>query len=384
MNEKTIDELMERRSQIAVEVEAEDADLDALEAEARAINEEIERRKTEETKRNEIRDSVANGEGKTLDIFKTEERKMTLEEIRSSKDYINAFANYIKTGKDEECRALLTSNVTNPPEGSSGPLPVPTIVESRIRTAWERTGLLDLVRKTYVRGNLNVGFELSATAAAVHAEGAVANAEEVLTLGVVQLVPQSIKKWIRISDEAMDLGGEEFIDYVYDEITYQIAKEAKRLMINKIATANTTSSASAIGVPQVTGQPSLDIVAQAIAHLSDDSQNIAVVMNRLTHAEFITAMAQAHYAFNPFDGVTVHYDNTLPAYDTASSNAVWMIVGDFDGFQMNFPNGEDIRLKFDDLSEAESDLVKIVGRMFVGMGITKPGAFVNVIKGSET
>lgn len=382
MNEKTIDELMERRAQIAVEVEAEDADLDALEAEARAISEEFERRRTEETKRNEIRNSVAHGEGKTLETFKTEERKMTLEEIRSSKDYINAYANYMKTGKDDECRALLTANVDEPPQGSSGPLPVPTIIEGRIRTAWERSGLLDLVRKTYVRGNLSVGFERSATAAAIHAEGAAANAEEVLTLGVVQLVPQSIKKWIRISDEALDMGGEEFLDYIYDEITYQIAKEAKRLMITGIAGASTTTTANAIGVPQITGAPGLDVVANAVANLSDDSQNVAVVMNRLTHAAFISAMAQANYAFNPFDGVTVHYDNALPAYSAASAGAVWMIVGDFDGYQMNFPNGEDIRIKFDDLSEAEADLVKIVGRMFVGMGITKPGAFVNVTKGN--
>ena len=35
----TMDELEARRSQIAAEVDAPDADLDALEAEARAINE---------------------------------------------------------------------------------------------------------------------------------------------------------------------------------------------------------------------------------------------------------------------------------------------------------------------------------------------------------
>ena len=75
----------------------------------------------------------------------------TLEEIRSSKEYINAFANYIKTGDDSECRALLTTNVTG------GQVPVPQVVEERIRTAWENTGLMDLVRKTYVRGNVKIG-----------------------------------------------------------------------------------------------------------------------------------------------------------------------------------------------------------------------------------
>lgn len=378
IKDMTIDQLLERRTAIAAEIDAPEADLDALEAEARAINEEIEARKAAESKKNEIRSAVANGAGEVTKTIKTEERKMTIDEIRSSKEYIDAYANYIKTGKDDECRALLTTN--SDVETNPGQVPVPTIIEGRVRTAWERTGLLDLVRRTYIRGNLQVGFELSATGAVVHAEGTDAPDEETLTLGVVTLVPESIKKWIRISDEALDLGGEEFLDYIYDEITYQIAKEAKRLLINEIVTAGTTSTGTSIGVPKVTAAPALATVAQATALLSDDATDLVVVMNRQTHADFIALIAANGFMFDPFEGYTVHYDNTLPAYATATAGAVWMIVGDFSGAQMNFPNGESIRLKYDDLSEAESDLVKIVGRMYVGMGITAPGRFVNVVK----
>ena len=383
-SEMTIEQLNERRSAIASEIDAPDADLDALEGEARAINEELEKRKAAESKRVSIRAAVAAGEGEVKEKIEREERKtMTLEEIRSSKEYINAFANYIKTGKDDECRALLTANVQNPPEGSSGPLPVPTVIEGRIRQAWERSGLLDLVRKTYVRGNLNIGFEISATAAAIHAEGTNAPAEETLTLGVVQLVPASIKKWIRISDEALDMGGEEFLDYIYDELTYQIVKAAKAELIRLIVAAPATSGANAVGVPVISGAPGLAIIAQAIAQLADDSENIAVVMNRQTHAQFIAAMAAAQYAFDPFDGVTVHYDNTLPVYSASLTAAqTWAIVGDFSGAQMNFPNGDEVRIKFDDLSEAEADLVKIVGRMYVAIGVTTPGRFVKINGGA--
>lgn len=382
-SEMTVEQLNERRSAIASEIDAPDADLDALEAEARAINEEIEKRKAAEKQRVSIRAAVAAGEGEVKEKIEREERKtMTLEEIRSSKEYINAFANYIKTGKDDECRALLTVNAQNPP-GSSGPLPVPAIVEGRIRQAWERSGLLELVRKTYVRGNLLVGFEISATGAGVHAEGSDAPDEEALTLGVVSMVPASIKKWIRISDEALDMGGEEFLDYIYDELTYQIVKFAKAQLIAYITAAPATSTASAVGVPVISGAPGLAIIAQAIAQLADDSENIAVVMNRQTHAQFIAAMASAGYAFDPFDGVTVHYENTLPVYSASlSANDTWAIVGDFSGAQMNFPNGDEVRVKFDDLSEAESDLVKIVGRMYVAMAITTPGRFCKINGGA--
>lgn len=380
IKEMTVDELMERRTAIGAELENADADLDALEAEVKSINEELESRKAAETKRNELRNAVAMGDGEVKEKFEKEERKsMTIEEIRSSKEYVNAFADYVKTGDDSECRSLLTKNSNV--QSNPGQVPVPTIIEGRIRTAWERTGLLDLVRKTYVRGNLNVGFELSATAAAVHAEGTDAPAEEVLTLGVVSLIPQSIKKWIRISDEALDLGGEEFLFYIYDEITYQIAKEAKRLLVTAITGAPAASTGTQIGVPVITGAPTLAIVAQAVANLGDDASKIAVVMNRLTHADFIAAIAANGFMFDPFEGYAVHYDNTLPAYSAATTGQKWMIVGDFDGAQMNFPNGQDIRLKFDDLTEAESDLVKIVGRMFVAIGITAPGRFVTVAKG---
>ena len=37
--------------------------------------------------------------------------------------------------------------------------------------------------------------------------------------------PVSIKKWISISDEVVDLRGEAFLRYIYDEITYRIAKK---------------------------------------------------------------------------------------------------------------------------------------------------------------
>lgn len=380
IKDMTIEQLEERKAAIAAEVASPEADLDALESEARAIKEELEARKAAETKRAEIRKAVASGDGTVTKKIEEENHAMTIDEVRAMPEYVEAFANYVKTNDDSECRSLLTknSNVT----GNPGQVPVPTVIEGRIRTAWERNGLLELVRKTYVRGNLQVGFELSATGAAVHAEGTAAPAEEALTFGVVSLIPQSIKKWIRISDEALDLGGEEFLDYIYDEITYQIAKEAKRLLITAIVNAGATNTATAVGVPAVVGAPSLDIVAQAVANLSDEAANVAIVMNRLTHAAFIAAMAGNGYMFDPFEGYTVHYDNTLPAYAAASSGDTWMIVGDFAGAQMNFPNGEDIRLKYDDLTEAQADLVKIVGRMFVAIGITAPGHFVKVTKGN--
>ena len=261
IKEMTIEQLTERRAAIATEIDAPEADLDALENEARAINEELEARKAAETKRNDIRAAVAAGSGTTVETFekKEEERKdMTLEEVRALPAYVEAYKKYIITNDASECRAIITENAPESTHGS-GPVPVPTIVDSFVQTAWERDGIMSRVRRTFIRGNLRVTFERSADPAVVHLEGAENPAEETLTLGQVEMIPANIKKWITITDEALAMGGEEFLRYVYDEITYQIVRKAAGDGLQDILDAPSASNATAIGVPTVTGAPSVTL-----------------------------------------------------------------------------------------------------------------------------
>lgn len=378
MNPKdmTTDALLERRSAIATELDAEGADLDALEAEVRGINAELEARKAAEAKRAELRSMVGQGAGRKIE---TEELRSTAPkteaEIRSSKAYIDAYANYIKTGDATECRALLTTLATG------GQVPVPTILEGRIRTAWERSELLSRVTRSYARGVLRVGFELSATDAAIHEEGA-ANppAEEVLTFGVVTLTPESIKKWITISDEALDMGGEEFLDYIFDEIEYKITRKAQAEILGAIIAAPAAATATAVGVPAITGTPTLGIVAEAIGNLSDEATRPVIIMNKQTWAAFKAVQYAGQFNVDPFEGLDVIFDNTIKTPTAAASGETWMIVGDPAGVQVNFPNGDDVRVKYDDTSLAEKNLVKIVGRMYAAFGVTIDKAFVKVTK----
>ena len=376
----SIEDLEARFAAIGDEITADGADLEALEAEMNGITAELEARKATAAKQAELRQRIADGAGTIInEIPKQEDRNMrTIEEIRSSKEYVDAFARYIKTNDPTECRSLLTTN--SDVESNPGQLPVPTIIEGRIRTAWERSGILEEVRKTYIKGNVQIGFELTATGAVVHAEGTDAPAEEQLTFGVVTLIPQTIKKWIRISDEAYDMGGEDFLNYIYDEITYRIVKQARTMLINVIKNAPATNGQNAIGVPAITGTPTLAVIAQAAGHLSEDATNVSVTMNRLTHAAFIEAIAANGFLFDPFQGYKVHYSSDLPAYADATSGQTWMIVGDYAGATANFPAGDGVKLKYDDLTEAQADLIKIVGRMPIALGITEPGRFVKVNK----
>ena len=62
----TASELEARKAEIATLVDDENADLDALTEEVRAINEELEARKDAEAKKDEIRSLVAEGEVKEI------------------------------------------------------------------------------------------------------------------------------------------------------------------------------------------------------------------------------------------------------------------------------------------------------------------------------
>lgn len=373
----TIDEIEARAAEIEGLMAAEDADLDALTEEVRALTD----RKTQILEeRKAAAEAVAAGAGEEIKEPEREDKRMTLKELRSSAEYENAYAEYIKTEDDREVRRLLTELGTAS-EGDSASVPIPVYVEDRIRTAWNNNTLLQHVRRTNIPGVLSVGFESSSTGASVHTEGADAPTEEQLVVGVAQLIPKTMKKWIRISTEVEELKGRAFLDYIYDEITYQIIRGIANEAINSVTVAPAQSSEDAVGVPSVTAAPSATTIFQAEGLLSDEAQNIFVVMNRQTWAAFKSITTGDGYPLaDPFDGATVIFSDALPAYSTANNGNTYAIVGDLDAIQVNFPAGEDVKFKFDDLSLAEQDLVKIVGRLSYAAAVTAPGRLAKIVK----
>ena len=383
MENKTTEELLERRTAIASEIESEGADLDALEAETRAINIELESRMNAERARQEVRNAVANGDGETIKEFKEErENKMDIKELRSSKEYLNAWAEGIKSGRYDECRRLLTENAleANIAEGD-GLVPVPTYVEGRIQGIFERNEILRRVRRTYFKGNLKVGFEVSSTGAAVHAEGAAAIDDEQLVIGTVSIIASMIKKTILVSDELIDMHGQEMLDYLFDEFENKIETYLASGVVSAIDAAPATSTTSAVGVPAIESDViTLDIVAQALALLTDTVENGCVVMNRGTYAAFRAAALNANYSVDPFEGLTVVFSSALPSLADASAGDTWLIVGDMSAVTVNFPNGDQVKFIYDPYTNAPADLVRITGRLYAGIGVTAPGKLAKVAK----
>lgn len=372
-------EIEQRKAEIDAALETPEADLEALGEEARKLAEEsdrlknqLEELKTAEAKAEEERKAVAEGAGEKKEEHR-EETKMTDLEIRGSAAYADAFKKYIITGDDKECRSMLTEN-------ASGDVPVPVMVEGIIKTAWENNTFLNKVRKTAFRGNLKVPFEKSADPAYVHTEGTTGLTEEDLQLGIVTLVPANIKKWIKISDESIAMGGEQFVQYIYNELAQRVLEKLVSELVGKVNAASTTHGDTAIGIPKVTEAPGVNLAQNAADQLSEEATDLCIVLNPLSISAFRDAYAAGYFGIDPFAGLTVVKCSALPAYSSANANAMYGIVGDLKAIQVNYPEGEGVNTTWDPYTFAEDDMVKVVARQYAGYGVTAPGRLVKLCK----
>ena len=342
------EDLEQRKAAIAIELDEADADqietlnaeLDTIEERTKALNLEIEESR-------KAAEAVAKGAGVEIETRKGE-HKMTDMEIRNSHEYIEAFAKYVKTGDAMECRTLLSDNTQN------GVVPVPTFVAGIVAERLKASPILSRVRKMNAAGNVKVGFEIDAPAAGVHTEGGNAMAEEELTLGIVTLVPQTYKKWVSISDEALDsMSGEEYLRYIYEEVTRGIIKAEENAVVAKILAAPQTATATAPAVAK-TGSAAGAITdfVDARALLSSAAENPVLIMTPAQYATYRGLQMGANYGVDPFDGLEVLFNDTVTA----------PIIGDLSGVMMNRPNGDAVTFKYDDRTRMKQDLVDVLGR----------------------
>ena len=378
-----IEALNQRVADIKVEMESEDSDIEALSAEVDAIEQRQMELKTAAKEAAEKRAAVAADQmAEVIEERKEEDIKMTDMEMRNTPEYGKAFVKGLLTDDFTEARALLTENV------NGGSVPVPEILENEIKNAWEEAQFLQFAKRTTYKGNVKVGFEVSATGASVHVEGSNAPDEETLVWGTVELKAESIKKWITVSDEALEGTTIDTLGEIYKEVAQRIVEKADEIAIGKIIAApETTSTANGPGVPvSEVSAIAADTIVNAVALLSGKAKDLRIVMNRQTKAAFEAVALGLSYGADIYDGLKdrIIFSDALKSFSAASADDTFVIIGDIGyGFQANFPAGNDVKIKVDDLSLAEKDLVKIVGRQYVGMGVVAPKAFVKINKVAE-
>lgn len=310
---------------------------------------------------------------------------MNLMEIRSNDRYVDKYAEYIKGNIDEhELRAVVTELAGAEVLGDSAGIPVPVVVSEIVETAWENDQIMSLVKKTNFKGIFKQAFEISASPAAVHEEGGAAIEEEELIHGIVTMTPTMIKKWVSVSDEVL-ANSTEFLRYIYDELTYQIVKFVAAGLLAYIIAAPTTSTTTAVGLPatEVSALGLGDMFA-ALGSLTGRASDITAVMNRKTWAAYKALQLGANYPVDIFAGIRVAFDDSLPAFDDADEDDTFAVVGDFGlGARANFPNGDDVEIIIDPYSAKKRDLVEVLGKEYVALGIVVPNSFCRLVKAAE-
>lgn len=386
----TLEQIKTRKKELLEEIEKAETKerIEELQEEVRKLNEDKEKLEAEAREKRNLLNEVIDGKGKKIEggastTMTREERAKKLKDILSSEAYEIAYAEDIKHNTDKNTRSLLTELVTG------GSVPVPTYLEERINTNWESNEIYNLVNKTYFKGVAKIPFELSATDAEMHEEGAAAPNEEQLVLGTVEIKPATIKKWITISTEALELKGREFLDYIYDEIEYRIIKKLAGNIVNAIITAPTTatSTAASITTTQVARDVTVSDLITALGDISAEAKNVVYVMNKKTfYGKVINLTASTGQPiFTPVAdngelrpnifGHPVVFSDDLKEQDGTTTHETDIIVGDLSGVTVNHPGERNVNFVTDPYSKAEDDLVKIVGKLMANAKVTKDKHF---------
>lgn len=356
-----IDQRLEEIRSLDISAMDDQAEVEKLTVEAKELNEKraalVEERKQAEAK-------VLAAAEVTEEHENREAKQMAEVITRNSPEYINAYAEAIKSGDFTEVRSLLTENVQN------GTVAVPDVVANFVKEAWESNEIWRRIPKTYLRGNYKIQYEINAPIAAAHAEGTDPISEENLQIGIVNLQPVYFKKYVKVSDEAMSLTGEAFLQYIYAEITDRIIAG----IINGLMGAIVQSVNPNLSGPHsamVNGAIANTDIINAIGQLKGELRDVVVMTSRSAYAQYKALQFAAGYAIDIFDGLEVLFTDQLPT-------GVRAIVGSLrDGSHANLPNGPEVEFKIDSTSLAltSADMVGILGRLLVGAGVVRDGAF---------
>ena len=220
LNKMTVEELEARKSAIGAEIDNEGADLDALSEEIRSINEELETRKAEATKRAKIRKAVAEGEGEVVKTFTPEAREDKKMFGVDTKEYRDAWVkSIVKREMTEEERSAL----------SSAGAVIPTMTVNAI---WDK-----LVKPAELLGKVDVSqfpnyvrFPKATTVNAASSQavgGSISESSDVV--GYVDLIPNEYVKLLTVGADidsmAIDAIHDWIVKNITDSIRYSINKD---------------------------------------------------------------------------------------------------------------------------------------------------------------
>ena len=355
VKELSSDELIERRTAIGTEAEKDDADVDALLEEVRAINEELETRKNAELKKAEVRQAIANGE-KPVEKIKEYKETKTMEERTFSPDTVEYRDAYMKQlmGKPMsiEERTALTQAASV----------IPTETLNKIYGKLEESPLIREVDILHIPGYVSVPVATTVNDAAWTAIGTAAT-DSADVIGTVALTARKLIKTVEITADIQAMSIPAFQSW----LAGKLAAKMEKAICAAIANGGGSSANAPVGVGQagitkysagLTG-PTLATLSAFMGTLGSAYQRNAIwVMSAKNFFTLIQPLASDVNGVLVQDGIgyrllghRVVFEDSVDGCkfksgSTAdSANCDHVIFGDFSNYVFNF--GEGISIEAD-------------------------------------
>lgn len=232
-----------RKAEIAEAVKSPEADLDALEAEAREIAEELEKREKAAAEAAEKRARIADGEEGTITKTFNKEENRKMYEVDSI-EYRDAWVHELQGRLTPEERGGYTQSSTYATNA------IPTEIANLFFAKLKKTApMLNEITLFRVAGNLKFVAEGTRQAASAHTENATMTVQGDTTVGVT-LGAIEYAKIIGISKSAMRMSVPEFIDWITEYLVDDIARAIDNAILNAasngVAAITWTSGTNAV------------------------------------------------------------------------------------------------------------------------------------------
>ena len=354
IKEMTAEQLVERRSAIATELDSPDADLDALEAEVRAINEELETRKNTEAKKAEVRDAIANGTQPAekikefKEVTKMEERIFTPETVEYRDAYMKNLMG--KPMSIEERSAL---------SGASYVIPTETL--NKIYGKLEENQLIREIDALRIPGYVSVPTASTVNDASWIAMAS-ASTDSADAMGTVSLTAKKLIKTIEITADIQAMSIPAFQGWLVNKLAQKMEAAICAAIVNGAGTTTVPQGVGQCGITTSTAiaGATLAKLSAFMGGLKAPYHNGAIwVMSAENFFTYVLPLASDSNGYLVQDGIgyrllghrVVLNDNVddckFKSGSTAeAANADHIIFGNFrEGYVFNF--GEGIQVEAD-------------------------------------
>lgn len=405
------DDIVKRHDKIEFRIKNDELDNDQV----KTLTEQVEGLGDEARQINELIDVAS----RTLNMLNDEKRAMierqfteqnridfkgSNEDVYASTEYRNAWAESIRKNDPSILQRFVSTTGTAP---NNGGVVIPTELAEKIERGIREGGTIaGLTKMTNIKGYLEVVLEGDTDDASFRKEDAKDIDEENISLEKVAIKPGTITKFIDVTTIQESMAIADFATWLIDEIANKILIALDKAIISGESTKDIEMPTGILSVTDTTLVAEYDAKAVmnfqtpffAQAQLTSDTLGtVTAVMNRQTFFEnYITSADKNENpvftvlndnAGNPryfFGGLPVKFNSTLPAWGVAEADDYPIIIGDFKGYTTNLPNGNNIDLLRDNVSQRRRSVVRYLGEMIAGGNVTSIGKFVKIKKGTGT